>query len=62
MAFIIPAWEERPFCDCEDRCKIELYLGLRFYFCPALHPDFEVIVNLLLPILNTVPNHLYCIF
>jgi hypothetical protein len=36
MTFVV---EECPFYDC------------RFYFCPTLHPDFEVIGNLLLPIL-----------
>jgi hypothetical protein len=44
MAFHILVWEDRPFCECGDWCRIAMYLGWRLYFCLAQYVDLVVMV------------------
>ena len=43
MARRVPAWTERPLCECGDRARLSTYEGRRLFHCPALWPDLEVI-------------------
>jgi hypothetical protein len=45
--YLIPAWDERPFCHCGKRAKLrtsleEITYGRRYWVCPDDDPWFEV--------------------